>query len=145
MATFDYIAALCSNDDNLSESELVSTLRATQFDPSVLYRRGSVSYTLLHIAAKYGRSPEFCSVLHELDVTLVKSVDNRGWLPFHDACKGESLDTDTAKYLLNKYPESINIPDDDGWYSLHLLTVNYFLPRDKSLQFLAFLLKHDKG
>ena len=135
----------------LSETKLVSRLKALQIDPGVLSERGGEhtlgeeGKTLLHIAAKFGRSPEFCSVLHELDVTLVKSVDNRGWLPFHAACKGESLDTDTAKYLLNKYPESINIPDDDGSYSLHLLTVNYFLPRDKSLQFLAFLLKHDKG
>eukprot|EP00956_Cyclotella_meneghiniana_P043673 scaffold282920_cov166-Cyclotella_meneghiniana.AAC.1 len=86
MASFDHIRALCWNRDGLSESELVSTLRVTEIDPSVLSERNQIEGTLLHIAVKRGRSPEFCRVLHELEATLVKTKDRYGELPVHCAC-----------------------------------------------------------
>eukprot|EP00956_Cyclotella_meneghiniana_P013281 scaffold19084_cov64-Cyclotella_meneghiniana.AAC.4 len=145
MATFDDIEALCWNVDNLSESELVSKLRATEIDPSVLLERYE-GETLLHIAVYGGRSPEFCRVLHQLDATLVKTRDNSGWLPMHRACY-EVTNVETAKYLFAMYPESINIPDNSGQYPIHFLAVGNYNKgsNDQTLQLLAFLLKHDKG
>eukprot|EP00956_Cyclotella_meneghiniana_P003015 scaffold3715_cov60-Cyclotella_meneghiniana.AAC.3 len=144
MATFDYIAALCRNDYDLSESELVSKLRATDIDPSVLSERyGAGGETLLHLAVYEGRSPEFCRVLHELDITLVKTTNDYGMLPIH-----RCYDVEVAKYLFNVYPESINLPDSTGRYPIH-----YFATTDRRvkgsndqlLQLLTFLLKHDNG
>jgi len=142
MATFNDIEALRWNPDDIPESELVSTLKAIEIDPSVLSDRNHIGETLLHLAAKRGRSPEFCGVLHELDVTLVKSTNNCGWLPVHLACY-RVKNLETAKYLFNVYPESINIPDNIGQYPIHLL--NYDERSNETLKLLAFLLKHDKG
>lgn len=112
MATFEYILDLCYNYDNLttfneddlSEPDLVSRLKAAQIEPDVLSERDVYGRTLLHHAVMGGRSPEFCKVLHELDGTHVKTQDNHGWLPVHWAC--DSGRVDTAKYLLELYPSS---------------------------------------
>eukprot|EP00956_Cyclotella_meneghiniana_P010731 scaffold15044_cov37-Cyclotella_meneghiniana.AAC.3 len=140
MALFNEIKDLCMNEkDRLSETELVSRLKATQIDPDVLSTRSWSGMTLLHLAAFHGRSPEFCSVLHQLDVTLVKTQDNEGWLPMHHAC-ALNVNVETAKYLFSLYPGSINIPNVNRWYPLHVLATN-----DESLQLLAFLLNYDEG
>ena len=64
MATFDDIRSLCTNEDSLSETKLVSILKATQMDPGVLSERDEYGSTLLHYAAIKGRSPEFCRMIH---------------------------------------------------------------------------------
>ena len=145
MTTFNDIRALCRNDDNLSESELVSTLRATKIDPSVLAEReDQYGGTILHIAVCKGRSPEFCGVLHDQNSTLVKSTDNYGMLPMHRACT--NVNVELAKYLFNVYPDSINIASAHGSYPLHELACDCGVgSNDQTLQLLAFLLKHDKG
>ena len=107
MVTFESIIRLCYNEDDLSEPELVSRLKAALNDPGVLSERDGNGYTLLNIAAVYGRSPDFCQVLHELDLALVKTKDNYGWLAVHSACCNVNMDT--AKYLFELYPQSINI------------------------------------
>ena len=102
MATFKLIKDLCYNfDDLLSESELISTLKAIQIDPGVLSERNEYGRTLLFMAAESGRSPDFCQVLHELDATLVRTQEKYGWLPVHCACDNGSVET--AKYLLEIY------------------------------------------
>ena len=107
MVTFDEIEIkdLCMNyEERLSETELVSRLKATQIDPDVLSTRSASGMTLLlHYAAFHGRSGEFCQVLHELDVSLVKTQDNEGWLPMHHAC-AFNVNVETAKYLFSMYP-----------------------------------------
>eukprot|EP00956_Cyclotella_meneghiniana_P012551 scaffold17853_cov65-Cyclotella_meneghiniana.AAC.3 len=142
MATLDDIEDHCWNFDDMSESELVSKLRATHIDPSILSERDEWGNTLLHAAAYEGRSPEFCRVLRELDATLVKTMDNFEMLPIHHACYQANVEA--VKYLFNVYPQSINIPDNSGQYPIHLLA-NGEGSNDQTLQLLAFLLKHDKG
>eukprot|EP00956_Cyclotella_meneghiniana_P012450 scaffold17673_cov59-Cyclotella_meneghiniana.AAC.1 len=145
MVTFQEIKDLCWNRAGLSEPELVSKLKqVTQIDPNVLATRDEHGRTLLYFAASTGRSREFCQVLHEQNGTLVKTTDNIcGMLPIHHACR--AIKVETAKYLFEVYPESINIPDNEGWYPIHLLAQYYTRLNDGKLQLLAFLLKHDKG
>eukprot|EP00956_Cyclotella_meneghiniana_P010729 scaffold15044_cov37-Cyclotella_meneghiniana.AAC.1 len=61
----------------------------------------------------------------------------------HHACA--KVNVETAKYLFSMYPGSINIPNDDGWYPLHVLAANFSASNDQSLQLLAFLLNYDEG
>ena len=147
MATFNDVRALCMNQAHLSEPELVSRLRSMEIELNVLAARDPEGATLLHCAVEYGRSPEFCRVIHELDATLVKTQDNYGWLPLHEACQAVSVDT--AKYLFHLFPEGIITPTiSDGWYPLHLLASAHGIgddSSDKLLELLSFLLKHDKG
>ena len=89
MATFDDIADLCRNRDSLSdaddlaESVLVEQLISSQIDPDVLATTNEDGQTLLHIAAAFGRSPEFCQLLIDLNPSLMKARDNDGLLPLH--------------------------------------------------------------
>eukprot|EP00956_Cyclotella_meneghiniana_P012556 scaffold17853_cov65-Cyclotella_meneghiniana.AAC.8 len=146
MATVHDIKTLCRNPDDLSESELVSTLRATEIDPNELSERDFQGETLLHIAAMHGRSPEFCRVLHDQNSTLVKTTDNYGWLPVHCACNHPVKKLEIANYLFNVYPESIHIPTANrGEYPIHLLAGNNYGEGSNDLQLLTFLLKHDNG
>ena len=110
MATFNDIGAICANSDNLSESELVSILKATQIEPSVLSERDEKGRTLIHIAAIYKRSAEFCKLIHEQNGTLVKTTDNHGMLPMYYSCV--LVNVETAKYLFNVYPESIEMSNE---------------------------------
>ena len=86
-------------------------------------------------------------MLHELDATLVKSRDIDGWLPLHWACQFGRVDT--AKYLCDVYPDSINIPTTDGkQYPLHLLSdsenIDDYVENER-LVLLDILLKHGAG
>eukprot|EP00956_Cyclotella_meneghiniana_P025460 scaffold53208_cov37-Cyclotella_meneghiniana.AAC.3 len=90
-----------------------------------------------------GRSPEFCRVIHDQNDTLVKTQDDDGWLPVHDACCYGNVNA--AKYLLELYPDSIHIPDYDGWYHLHLLACAKVSYETDTHELLLFLLKHDRG
>eukprot|EP00956_Cyclotella_meneghiniana_P022047 scaffold41027_cov53-Cyclotella_meneghiniana.AAC.4 len=142
MTTFDEIKDLCKNESNHSESELISILKATQIDPGVLSERDEGGRTLLHYAA-IERSSEFCRVIHDQDNTLVKTQNRNGWLPLHNACRNGNLAS--TKYLYSVYPESSNIPDNEGWYPLHLLADCGRGSNENMQELLLFLLKHDKG
>ena len=136
MTTFESIVALCENKAELSESDLISQLKAVQIDPDVLAARDEVGSTLLHIAA-CNRSPEFCQVLHELNATLVKSEDIWNGLPIHSACR--ELNVETAKYLFNVYPKGIID------FPLHYLVESHNFNENGAVELLSFLLKYDKS
>ena len=109
MASFESILHLCKNNDDLPEYDLVSRLKATQIDPDVLATTDARGRTLLHIAAWYGRRPEFCKEFVDLDANLVKTADVDGFLPIHHACNRDGIDLYTVKYFFKIYPESINV------------------------------------
>eukprot|EP00956_Cyclotella_meneghiniana_P020531 scaffold36344_cov56-Cyclotella_meneghiniana.AAC.4 len=144
MATFDDIAYLCRNRDDLSESVLVEQLISSQIDPDVLATTDDQGRTLLHIAVVSVRSPEFCNVLIYLNPALVKARDNDGWLPLHLACFYCNMES--AKYLLEIYPESINIATiHSGDHPLHSLLRNSWIGKDDEsdvLMLVDFVLKH---
>ena len=148
MSTYDYIDELCENDGNLAESELVEHLKSTLIDPDVLAERNEVGWTLLHTAAVFGRSPEFCQLLIDLDHTLVKTQDNNGWLPLHYACRNHHVDI--AKYFLEIYPESVNMATADvGWHPFHFLVNDIHEINEgkinEAVELFEFLMKHDGG
>jgi ankyrin repeat protein len=120
------IIALCLNQKGLPELELIDQLKAIiNKDPGVarsaiVNESGCYSGTVLHDAAR-SRSPEFCQVLVEMGGGLetAKASDKYGLLPFHHACQHNNFDT--AKYLYQIFPESINTPDNFGRCPLHCL------------------------
>ena len=145
MATFDEIKSLCCNF-NLPESKLVLRLKSILIDPEVLATTDDHGWTLLHIAARFGRFPEFCKVLIELRPALVKTRDNHEELPLHTACA--FLKVELAKYLLEIYPDSINIAAAHGSYPLHMLSLACGIvgsDENGALVLLELLLKHDRG
>eukprot|EP00956_Cyclotella_meneghiniana_P025463 scaffold53208_cov37-Cyclotella_meneghiniana.AAC.6 len=116
---------------------------AIQIDPGVFSERDEDGLMLLHYAAER-RSPEFCKVIHDQNDTLVKTKDYDGWLPLHCACVNGNVNA--AKYLYSVYPESNNIPDNEGWYLLHFLASwRHGVSNDNAQELLLLLLKHDKG
>jgi ankyrin repeat protein len=124
------IIALCLNQKGLPELELIDQLKAIiDKDPSAArsaivngrdHNRFGDGWTVLHDAA-CSRSPEFCQVLVEMGGGLetAKASDKFGLLPFHHACQHNNFDT--AKYLYQIFPESINTPDNFGRCPLHCL------------------------
>jgi len=143
MTTFDEIKDLCKNETNQTEPELISILKTTtQIDPSVLTARYEGGLTTLHYAAM-GRSPEFCRVIHDQNDTLVKTKDDEGWLPLHCACGSGNVET--AKYLLEVYPDGIHIPTIYEEYPLHVLAMCHRGPIENRQKLLTHLLKHDIG
>ena len=91
-------------------------------DPEVLHEQDTNGNTLLHLAA-LRRSPELCKLFIGIDSDLVKTANNRGFLPFYCSCN--HCNTETAKYLYHLYPESIKIPNNnnDVFYPLHCLLI----------------------
>lgn len=140
---------LCSSFRlKLPESELVLKLKSTSIDPEALATTDENGSTLLHIATMFGRSPEFCKFRIELRPALVTTPNNYGYLPLHYACQLCKLES--VKYLLEIYPESINIATVGGKYPLHLLALGLGLDMSKdydneALVLLELLLKHDQG
>eukprot|EP00956_Cyclotella_meneghiniana_P015886 scaffold24692_cov67-Cyclotella_meneghiniana.AAC.1 len=149
MAVYDEIRDLCRNFKlKLPESELVLRLKSTRIDPGVLATTSEYGFTLLHDAAMFGRSPEFCKLLIELRPAFVETRDNYRCLPVHAACV--YCNVETAKYLLEIYPESVNIAAADGSYPLHCLVIGYNVKKKRDdmnevLVLLELLLKHDQG
>lgn len=84
-----------------------------------------------------------CQVLHELDPTLLRTQESDGWLPVHGACRDGRLET--AKYLLEIYPDSINIATNKGQCPLHLLVNRGTEDESEVVELLGFVLKHDGG
>jgi ankyrin repeat protein len=71
----------------------------------------------IHLAARYGKSTEFCRMLIEAYPGSERITTSRGLLPFHVACLYGSVSL--AEYLYKLYPESINVADRDGRYPIH--------------------------
>ena len=144
-SSFKSAIALCKNFYNQTESQLLlqlSTILKSNAD--VVQEKYGTGRTLLHYAAQRGRSPEFCQQLIDANPDLVKTVDNNGKLPFHLACSQKNIRT--AKSLFQKYPESINIPANNGHYPLHtLLLVSHRDRLEDTLEMLQFLLEYDQG
>eukprot|EP00956_Cyclotella_meneghiniana_P023869 scaffold47168_cov25-Cyclotella_meneghiniana.AAC.3 len=148
-SSFRSAVALCPNDNKLTESKLLLQMSAIlQSNPNVVQEKHDGEYrfgsTLLHYAA-CGRSPEFCQLLIDMNPDLVKTADHYGVLPFHVACYKSNVRT--AKFLYEKYPESVNVPTDDGLYlyPLHMLLGDSWGRSEDTVELLKFLLKHDQG
>ena len=100
---------LCYNEEDLSESKLVSQFEAIlKTNPDVANKAGDEGITLLHHAVRY-QSPDFCKLLIDTNPDLVRTAHISGWLPFYSACSGGNVET--AKYLYHIFPESVDIPD----------------------------------
>eukprot|EP00956_Cyclotella_meneghiniana_P044440 scaffold318559_cov30-Cyclotella_meneghiniana.AAC.1 len=143
METFNEIRDLCMNRSGLSDHELVLRLQKfSQINPGVFSERDEEGGTLLHYAAME-RSPEFCRVIHDQNDTLVKTKDNDGWLPVHCACRYGNVNA--AKYLLELYPDSIHIPNNNQKNPLHLLVKSRLGTNENMQELLTYLLQHDRG
>ena len=151
MASFHFncIQSLCENEDDFPESFFLEQLNSIlSKDPTVSHERDSNGYTLLHYAARY-RSVEFCKCLVVSNPEAVAVQTNRmGTLPFHISCHKNNAET--AKYLFQLHPESIDMPDNKLHYPIHYLLSNhsnYTIYGEKTSLFklTQFLLKHDRG
>jgi ankyrin repeat protein len=114
----------------------------------VVHEQDADGRTLLHYAAAYAWSPEYCKLILEFDPTheSLQLLDSDGWPPFHFACREGNLAT--ARYLLEMHPESINVTDDeDGYNCLHILLhfrVSH-VEDNKIIEFIEFLLERAPG
>ena len=101
--------------DIIISPEFEAILRA---NPELRGHKDEDGCTLLHYAAHSG-SFELCRLLIHIDWGLVSTADNSGWLPIHYACSGSYAET--AKYLFDNYPGSINAKTANDYYPLQLL------------------------
>lgn len=95
--------------------------------PEVAAKADKFGQTCLHLVLKYGvhdtcvdgadNNPtsilDMFKVVHSFNASQVKAMDRANCLPLHMACKvGCSIDV--AKFLVNAYPDSVNIKNEDG-------------------------------
>ena len=140
---FKSIVDLCRNLNHLIDSDLLAQLKCILTEhPSVVHEKDEFGFTLLHYAAMY-QSVEFCKQIVELNAGAVKLLSRRCSMPVHLSCHDNHNNIETTKYLFQLHPESINIPDSDGNYPIHLLLLGGY--RKNILELTQFLLKHDKG
>jgi ankyrin repeat protein len=126
-------------------------------NPRVVLKRDRHGNTLVHRAAAHS-SPEYCRVLLEFDHTHeslpIGVTDGELQLPIHVACKHCNLET--ARYLLELHPGSINMTTTDGWNCLHWFLVRHVGVNpanidganrtvEQVVDFVRFLLKHAPG
>jgi ankyrin repeat protein len=114
-------------------------------NPEVLNERDIYGFTLLGTAV-LKRSLEFIKLLAETDEGLeyyAREKDDDEGLPIHYACYW--CNVEVAKYLLSIYPESINIPGDEGYFPLHCAIWNNEATDDDLENLIRFLLLHDQG
>ena len=132
---------------DLTEPEKVKRLKAIQkANPDVVNETNDDGRTLLHDAALH-QSFEICRLLAEGNQEASRMPDNYNYLPIHYACSYHNLEV--TKYLFTLYPESINVPGDDGKYPIHDL-FHYDDDQDVHeketlVELTAFLLEHDQG
>ena len=118
-------------------------------NPNAVNERDDYGGTLLHYAVIGCRTIEYCKILMDLNAELVKTPDSDQRLPIHYACEnqGNIIEANRAdnmeliKFLFQSYPESINVPDSEGYYLIHQCLDS----GDVQLELLQFLLKHDQG
>jgi len=112
---------LCANKD-LDEAVAVRILAVLlEAFPESVQREDSTFEDLpIHVAARWGMSPEFLKILvdaHPESVRIPYGADRV--LPIHLACNSVNCRLDSVKYLLDIYPESINIEADICWWPIH--------------------------
>ena len=141
---FVLIEELCDHhNDTRCESELLERLSlALAAHPDVAHETDLHGSTLLHEAAR-ARSPDFCKLLIEQNPEAVKTVDGGGFLPFHQSCVTNNIET--IKYLFQLYPECIHVAEEEsGEYPIHSL-LRFSDSRANISEVTRFLLKHDRG
>jgi ankyrin repeat protein len=144
---FKAIKALCFKSETRPESELVEALESIiQSNPLAVRERDANGWgpTLLHWAAQ-NRSVDFVKRLVESDGgrECVMAINSRGRLPIHIACIYGNVEV--AKYLLLLYPESINVRDNDGYSSLHVVVATGECTEEDREELTRFLILHDQG
>jgi len=88
-----------------------------KYDPTVLQLvDGQLEYPFYLAVSK--KSFEFCKEIMNVYPESVKT-ETHGSLPIHDACGRSTVHTETIHYLLDMYPESINIRDGSGMLPIH--------------------------
>ena len=132
------IHSLCANrklDDDVSLEILRFLL---DIDPTLPQVRDTIKIPIHY--AVMAKSTEFCKVLIDSfpESVEVEALFN-ALLPIHEACRyGNRVDTvDTIQYLLEIYPESINVPDNEGLTPMHKAAWN------GKAETIELLLKHD--
>jgi ankyrin repeat protein len=126
---------------------LVEQLEAIiQTSLTVMRERDDDGWTLIHFAAQY-RSVDFIKVLVESDrgreCVGTMTIAPRGRLPIHIACI--YCNFEVAKYLLSLYPESINIPDDDGYSLLHIVVQARHCTEEDREELTIFLIQQNES
>ena len=118
------IKRLCRNDESVSESECVESLRELLMTAhgkeaaKTIDLIGNKGHTMLHYAAGCCRSPQFCQLLLEIDDEMMIKKDNLGQLPLHLAC-GSGRKFNSQNQKINSSPEEYKLP-------LIKLLVEYF-------------------
>jgi ankyrin repeat protein len=126
---------------------LVQMRSILEKNPRVVLEQDAEGRTLLSQAALFP-SPEYCKVLLEFDRTgeTLRMCDVSGILPLHVAC--ECANIDTARYLLEMHPDSINVTDNMKRNCLHMFIESIcvaFCDRERIIEFAGFLLKNAPG
>jgi ankyrin repeat protein len=151
-STYKAIKTLLRNKQRLPESEILTRLRSLlENAPRVVLEQGSRGgYTLLHIAAQHS-NPIYCKLLLEFDPTgeSLKLSNANDDLPFHLALLFYNIET--ARYLLEAYPESINAIANGDQNCLHKLVYcgdwSGRLKKDsvRTIEFMGILLQQSPG
>jgi ankyrin repeat protein len=148
--TSDAFKALVDLFSDFPNAKRLAQLRLfLDTNPGVLLEQDAEGRTLLHLAARYHHvlRLEYWRVIFKFDRAResLQMRDNRGWLPFHCACEGKNLGK--AKYLLEMYPDCINVTDNEGRNCLHILIEHNCsgFESESVIEFAEFLLEHSPG
>ena len=136
------ILELCSDEEDNLEYELLEQLKSIlEANPYVVRETDAASsdWTLLHYAAQR-RSVEFCKLLIEQNDAALMTPNIMGSLPFHISCIYKNIET--AKYLFQMFPESIDIADSMGNYPIHCLLS---FGEGKKMELTQFLIERNAG
>jgi ankyrin repeat protein len=72
----------------------------------------------LHVACQSGASLEICQAIYELYPEAAQTMDLSRMLPLHLACSSEACRVDVICFLLDAYPESLEIADGKGMLAI---------------------------
>ena len=113
------IHQLCRNR-KLEESVALSVLRfMLDIDPTLVRERNVSGLLPIHFAV-CKMSTGFCKVLIDLYPESIRvGRTNDGRLPIHMTCRNGNGGADIIHYLLELYPESINVRDGEGDLPVH--------------------------
>ena len=146
---YDSIVDILIYGDFPDDEALRRAKALLRMHPNVVEETDDMGVTLLHHAAG-SSGPKFCKLLVKMKPDLVRTADIDGELPVHTACSFNS-NGETTKYLLCSYPESINIPDSEGYCPLHYFFLNLTSARvgtnisEQDLDVLRLPLHNDRG
>ena len=100
----------------LEDTDALAILRfMIDIDQTIVRGRDSDGYLPIHRAVRC-KSLAFCKALIDSYLESLRVRTNHGSLPIHSACGhyGSAANIDTIQYMLDLYPESINIRTADG-------------------------------